>query len=737
MIENTSYRIPESAAVVARSLVCALLGLAFTSVAYAAAPSDTLPADPPNLPSVDQVLAKENDAKGVKLAPLSVVDDLAYLRRVSVDLIGRIPTDAEINEYLAWPQAERRSRVVDKLIAHERFTDKWTVFFADMLRLRSSAEGGAALIAYVHKAVEEGMPYDELTRKLISAGGKAGAVPEVGYILGDNADPMALAGVTSQVFMGIRISCAQCHDHPFDKWTQKDFYGFAAYFGKTRRQERRINMRVLGVYTTEQPQSTVLWPPEGAEGDAERKPMTPTFPLELAKADGPYRHMARLAALRKSQQKQDALAKNSDDEPSLDDLLAGAAKKAERRTKGGPSLDVEDEAKQDRQGIDLKAAMYRNSELRAKLAELVTDPSNHYFSRSFVNRVWHDLIGRGFVEPIDDFSDSNAPSHPQTLSFLADEFVAHGYDLKHLVRTIVTSQAYQRSRAYSVDEAQRQELEAAFLATPMRRMLSEVLYDSIITAGHLFEPKHAEGMNLKEVWQYSRVVKRDDKKKGDKAKVDLAAVEAKPNGDKMAMKNKPAKGDGYNLESAIELDFDSILKKEKEGVKIEKMMVKSAEEIEAERMEQEMKRQQADYVDVYVKRIVDDNPQYGTSMRMQSPAPDGHFLRVFGQPNRLDLGAERDQSPTMRQALMILNGKLTHEASRVGEHEPMHQHVAERTKSVEGAVDLAYREILTRKPTGEEVADAKEIIAAASTLKDGVADLRWVLLNCHEFRFLP
>ncbi len=100
--------------------------------------------------------------------------------------------------------AERRSKLIDRLMDDPRFVDRWTTFLADMLRLRSNSPGvcGAAALAFVHKAVEDDMPYDEMARRFISANGKAGAVPEVAYVLGDNADPMALAGVTSQVFMG-------------------------------------------------------------------------------------------------------------------------------------------------------------------------------------------------------------------------------------------------------------------------------------------------------------------------------------------------------------------------------------------------------------------------------------------------------------------------------------------------------------------------------------------------------
>ena len=143
------------------------------------------------------------------------------------------------------------------------------------------------------------MPYDELARRFISANGKAGAVPEVAYVLGDDADPMALAGVTSQVFMGIRISCAQCHDHPFDKWTREDFYGFAAFFGKTRRYENQFTNTV---YTQEMKTSSVLWPPEGDAEESARKPVLPKFLVDLIDSKARPDFIARLESTRKSEQ---------------------------------------------------------------------------------------------------------------------------------------------------------------------------------------------------------------------------------------------------------------------------------------------------------------------------------------------------------------------------------------------------------------------------------------------------
>ncbi|MCA9067645.1 MAG: DUF1553 domain-containing protein, partial [Planctomycetaceae bacterium] len=498
----------------------------------------------------------------VQVEPAPLVDDLAYLRRVSVDLIGRIPTTDEIAEYLAWSPEIRREKVVDKLLAEERFAVRWTAFFADMLRLRTNAEGGAALTAFVHKSLKEEMPYDELARRLISAGGKSGAVPEVGYILSDDADPLALAGITSQVFMGVRIACAECHDHPFDKWTREDFYGFAAYFGKTRRVQRRFNNRILATYTTEVDQTTILWPPPGVDDDS-RKPIAPKFPIGLVDDSRSLAHLDRLRKLRANQQV--AKAKTDRPEPeenSIDDLLATADDKVKRRTSGktDTGLGVLEEAKKDVKKINVKEAGYRPSELRQELASLITSPRNQYFSRSFVNRVWKELVGSGFVEPIDDFSDSNPPHHAETLDYLANEFVANGFDVRNLVQMIVTSEAYQRGHAEGVDEATRLDMEQAFLATPMRRMISETLYDSIVTAGHLFDVKHEAGKNMKVVWQQTRVMKKPTEGQTQVDTQSIAqATSPKPEMKKPAMK-KPVPA-GYDVEQAIELDFEAILKK--------------------------------------------------------------------------------------------------------------------------------------------------------------------------------
>ena len=221
---------------------------------------------------LDDILRRENEGK--KVVTTKPIEDLAFLRRSSIDLIGRIPTVKEIREFEKWGD-RRREKLVEKLTKHPRFADRWTVFMADMLRVRSNVTGGNQLLAYINGSIKQEKSYDVLVRDLISASGRANSNPAVGYILGDDAQPMELAAATSQTFLGVRIGCAQCHDHPFDDWGQKDFYDFAAFFGKTKKVENRQNRMA---YATEGKEMTILWPPEDKAEAKARKPVTPRFP---------------------------------------------------------------------------------------------------------------------------------------------------------------------------------------------------------------------------------------------------------------------------------------------------------------------------------------------------------------------------------------------------------------------------------------------------------------------------
>ncbi len=685
---------------------------------------------------LDRIIMAENAGKTLKVAP--VTDDLSFLRRVYVDLIGRIPNTDEIAEYQSWSASERRDRIVDKLIKDERFVDRWTVFFADMLRIRSGQAGGTQFMAFIHQAIKDGMPYDEMVRRMISINGKAGKTPEVGFVLGDDADPMALAGATAQTFLGIRIACAECHDHPFDKWSREEFYSFAAFFGKTQRVEQQFSKMI---YTTEGKENKVMWPP-AAPGVTDRKPVKPQFLYQIDNQNlKPF--VDQMVARRAEEAKK--LAGASKKDTSVDDLIAGIDANI-GDVKKPTSFDVTGQAKSDIRKIDVEADLYRKSELREHLAATLTDPYNRYFSWAMANRVWKELVGRGFVEPIDDFRSENKPSHPKAMDYLSNQFVASGFDVRSLIRMVISSEAYQRGRYAGLDEATRMAAEEAFVAAPMRRMVGEALFDSIVEAGHLWKEKYPDGELKRTLRQMVRVrVDEDGKmlaaapKPAGKGKGDDKMAMMAGGGNMMAMKPMTGSGGGYDLEMSVEVDFTKVLAEaaKQDEPQIQMMEVLSPEDIEARRMVAQRAEQKAKYVTRYVDVTVGYNPKFSSSMRMESPAPRPHFLRVFGQPAREALGEVREMTPSMRQALMLLNGSLTHEASRVGPLEPMHDLIAGKKANLDKAIALAYREILTREAKPEEIAFGKEVIQGAENSVEGMADLRWALLNSNEFRYLP
>jgi hypothetical protein len=709
-----------------RVFICcsgAVLGLLITSSAFSK-PSQ-----------VDKLLAADNaKAKAGPTKAAQKIGDLEFLRKTSIDLIGRIPTYEEIQQYQKWPASQRRTKLIDRLMADPRFADRWTVYFADMLRIRSAATGGNALLAYLHKAIDENRPWDDLAREMIAANGSTGKTPAVGFILGESAEPMALAAATAQMFLGVRMFCAQCHNHPFDVWKQKQFYELATFYGKTRLVENEFARRT---YTTETKDTSVLWPPE------RRKPKTraavmPKFPFELDEYEIKPDFIKRLEALRAHRQ---LAAVKGSKAASLDSLLDDADT-SKAFDKGGKfTRKVSSEAKNSARALDVEGDLYRQSEQRTKLSQLITSPYNPYFARNMVNRLWGELMGHGFYEPYDDFQD--IVSHPKTLKHLSHEFIASGYDLKKLIRTIVETDAYSKGHLDTtvsnseIDKAQR-----AFTAATSRRMVSEVMYDSVVIAGHLTEYKWPAGANVRTYTERVRVVLPPEKGDGQPAPPKPTPLPVAGTEPKMAPSMLATRaGQGYNLEETIALDFDALLKGEM-AKDLEMMKKVSDAELERKKKMAEMAEQRRQDIRVRykyetVERKSDDNPRFGSTMRMATPAPPAHFLRVFGQTPREVLGEFRDHTPSMRQQLMMLNGKITHEASRVGTLEPMHRHIGEGKQDIVAAIKLAYIEILTRQPDAEEIEFASEIVGTGKQALEGMADLRWTLLNSNDFRYLP
>ncbi len=306
---------------------------------------------------VDRHVSAELTGMGVTPSPAS--DEAEFLRRVTLDVAGRLPTVAAAKAFLAaTPSREARLRVVEELLGSDEFVDFWTLKLGDLLLLGGKGGAVGTYHAWLREQVATNVPVDRMARALIVATGNAEQVGPAGFQL-LASDPRDLGEHVGRMFLGAQLACARCHAHPSDRWTQEDYHRFAAYFARVQRQGAEVSLAARG---------EVEHPKTG-------QPLAP-------------------------------------------------------RPLGDPGSGATEDGEADR---------------RVALAEWMTAADNPYFARTFVNRVWKHLLGRGLVEPVDDLRPTNPATHPALLDALAGEFVRTRYDLRRLIRTIVASRAYQRS----------------------------------------------------------------------------------------------------------------------------------------------------------------------------------------------------------------------------------------------------------------------------------------------------
>jgi hypothetical protein len=314
----------------------------------------------------------------IKVNPSPGCSDETFARRAYLDLLGLIPTAEEARAFALDLSPGKRSRLVDELLRRPEFADFWALKWSDLLRTEERVldrKGVELFHDWVRQSIEQGKPIDQFARELVSARGSSYLNPAANYYRA-NRTPVSRAEAAAQVFLGRRLQCAQCHNHPFDRWTQDDYYDWTALFS-------RVQYKVL----------------ENRRRDSN---------------DGHEFKGEQIVYLGKAEEVRNPRT----------------GKKPRPRFLGA-STPIESGA----EGED---------ELQA-LAQWLTSPENPFFARVQANRIWFHLMGRGIVDPVDDFRASNPASHPELLEALARDFREHGYDLRHLIRVIMNSAAYQAS----------------------------------------------------------------------------------------------------------------------------------------------------------------------------------------------------------------------------------------------------------------------------------------------------
>jgi hypothetical protein len=360
---------------------------------------------------VDELV--NNKLKLVKSLPSELCSDAEFIRRVSLDLVGLPPTSQQVREFVADTRDTRvkRDELVDRLVGSGDYVELWTNKWADLLQVNRKflgEQGAFALRNWIKQAVASNVPYDKFVYTVLTASGSTLENPPAAYykVL---RTPEEVMENTTQLFLGVRFNCNHCHDHPFERWTQGQYYHLAAYFAQVGRKEDPAGGgERIGQTAVEGGAPLVEDIFDSGSGEVIHggtgKPAEPKFP---------YEH------------------------------TGGSASEASRRE---------------------------------QLARWVTAKENPYFAKSYVNRLWGYLFGRGIIEPIDDIRAGNPPTNPELLERLTKEFVESGFDAQAILRTICKSRTYQlaiTTNKWNEDDT------INYSHAIARRLPAEVLYDAI------------------------------------------------------------------------------------------------------------------------------------------------------------------------------------------------------------------------------------------------------------------
>lgn len=359
--------------------------------------------------------------KAKALEPAPEVDGLTLMRRLWLDLLGTTPSLAEIRAFEAVPAGERQGWLIEQALADERFDS----VLAE--RLARIAVGGQdtkmgdliyrrrRLVSWLTGQVRRNRPWDSLVRELIQSEGLSTDTPAVNFTISQDSNPVKLAARTTRAFLGLRIDCAQCHDHPFTRWKQADFEGLAGFYARVRQNLAGVREAETGELEFQLPSETVLgmtMSPAEAPQDAAH--------ADAAEVDSDTKLVIKA--------------------PFGQPVLLVPGKKRDKSVKSrtvAPKVPFSPEL------------LPEKPSRRAALAEWLTHAKNPFFAKALVNRFWSWLLGAGLVEPVDEL-DTTLPTDPALLQLLADRFVASGFDLKTLVRAIVSTRAYRLDSAPAV-----------------------------------------------------------------------------------------------------------------------------------------------------------------------------------------------------------------------------------------------------------------------------------------------
>ncbi len=463
-------------------LVTAALTIALGLSLAPAAPGGEGPTTAPRLAptAIDAMLAAKWDDEG--LTPSARCSDGDFLRRVSLDLTGTLPSLDRTRAFLADTSTGKRMRLVDELLQSTDFVDHWAnVLELAWLGRRTGNERMRRQYfrEWLRERLAQNTPYNELVKEMMLASGDERDDGATGYLMKWGEKASDAAGAVSRHFLGVQIQCAQCHDHPYEAWKQQDFGALAGFFAHTAK--RRIQVEQPAKNGTPAKKKTVAW--------------------EIVDNGGRYGKAMRAGGMMGGGMGggMDAPAKDPADmgkrervryerrQKAMDKRKAKAEKKMAALKEKNPERFEQLQYARTAPRVlgDTTPTAISDDGRRPTFADWITDDRNPWFAPMMVNRLWGQLFGRGFVNPIDDFSPRNPASHPALLATLSDEFRAGGYDLRAFMRLVISTRAYQLSSLPTDDNGADEEF---FARGYTRQLTAEQTFASIFQANLAGDP---------------------------------------------------------------------------------------------------------------------------------------------------------------------------------------------------------------------------------------------------------
>jgi len=642
--------------------------------------------------NIDRLLAEYWEKNNLQGAPLT--DDASFLRRSYLRIIGRIPTESEARSFLARTDLDKRADLIDHLLDSPGYVSHQFNFWADVFRIKTtgregSLKGGVYYAQWFKEHIISNTPYDQIVHSLLTAEGYPWENPASGYYLRDLGMPLDNMAMTLQIFMGTQLQCAQCHDHPYAAWTQKDFYHLAAFTAGVETQYKPKDIQ--------DPKALALLQALRANPNRDRKNRQRAIRTLLDPLRWGVYHSGRMLYL-----------------PEKSNLGAPASAAIEPQVPAGV----------------LQLAVESSSQSKVQqFAAWMTSESNPRFAIVVANRMWKQVMGQGLIEPVDNFQQITDAVYPELLQYLAKTIQWLDYDLKAFLSVLYATEFYQRKAIF---ESTEQVVPEHLVGPSLERMRAEQIWDSLvcILRDDVDQLQNSAYQSRTQYAAYQsgqapQAVHLLAEKSVDEL-VDLL--------DEMAVLQPKIKDLSQQLKSAkrnpqsvspeeikrLQAQLRSLRKAQNTQMAVDTMAGASMAMNAGSRRKQAGFGHSTQGAGFAVRR----------ASELPSPSANGHPLEVFGQSDRLSI-ENANRAASIPQALFLMNSPQT---NQILAQQSMLGRKATRMSNIDQQLEVLYLGLLSRQPQAEELDFLRPLLIHEP--EKVVERTIWALVNSQEFKFI-